>query len=262
MEKKSKIIIIILSVIIALLVLGIIGYIIYDNPFASPKVEEKKKVKKEKKENPNALKGEEKEEIKKHTEEYLSLAKSFPITDVDDVDDQAIFWFLTMKLQNYSEGFAKEEMERLMEKYFKDDINIVYGDINCNVGDGVLYKLDSNSSKYIRVGDHGHGGAGLVAGEMFFEDITKDGDYITVKTQILYSRCDDADTVGPISVYFTKCPDESGNSVVYRTKAEGVEITEEEFKTIKDKVPYTIFKFKISEDKKNYGLVSVEIKDA
>ena len=42
MEKKSKIIIIILSVIIALLVLGIIGYIIYDNPFYKPKVEEKK----------------------------------------------------------------------------------------------------------------------------------------------------------------------------------------------------------------------------
>ena len=269
MEKKSKIIIIILSVIIALLVLGIIGYIIYDNPFYKPKVEEKKEVKKKvKKKDANVVSDEAKEIIKNQINDYIDLAFYFPITNVDDLDDQKVFWFSTMKIDNFLEGFSKEALEEKINKYFKDDISLVYGDINCSVGDGVLFKYDSNNEKYNRVGVHGHGGGIRPRGSIFVQEITKDDEYIVVRTKIIYGE-QAGDTYGPIINYYTVPRSENQNETnkVYNLndpKATNYKekITEEEFKTIKDKVPYTIFKFKISEDKKNYGLVSVEIKDA
>ena len=268
MEKKSRTIIIILSVIIGLLVLGIIGYIIYDNPFYKPKVEEKKKVKKVKKENPNALKEEEKDEINGKINDYIQLAFEFPIADIDELDDQKVFWFSATKIDDYMNGFTKETLEQVISKYFKDDISLVYGDINCSLGDGVFFKYNSETGKYTFTGTHGHGGGAVPRGKIFVEDMTKEDDVITVKSKIVYGE-QAGDTFGPIINYYTvpKYDDQNDSNKVYNLNNPEAtnykkEITEEEFNTIKDKVPYTIFKFKISEDTKNYGLVSVTIKDA
>ena len=271
MNKKTKRIIIILGIVTCLLILGIICYFIFNNANEGKKVKKEEKIEeKAKEEKKDEIAEEEKQKIEKQINDYIALAFSFPIDNVDSLDDQRIFWFLTTKLKDANTGFTKDDLESLMDTYFKKNIMVVYGDIDCPIGDGVFYELDNDSGKYKQVGVHGHGGGTVPRGKAFVREITKDDKYIYVKTQIVYGE-PAGDTFGPIINYYTESKYDAQTSAneVYQLndpKASTFkeEITEEEFNTIKDKVPYTIFTLEINndEDTTKYGLDSVKIENA
>ena len=250
-KKSNKGVIVIIILIIALL--GISGYIIYD------KAINKEESGKEKKE----------PEIKEVTEEKNTLleqinvytpyfADNYPITEKSTLDNQKVLYFASMQLENKFSDFMESDLEKVLEKYFGDNHSYVHEDIQCFLGDGVLYRYDSAKREYFFQDIHGHGGAGIYPAEIYYLDGQKKDEVYTVRVNILYGDyC--YGTCGPVTGYYKSAIDSrNGENPVLGGSGNYYEITEKEYQSVKDNLPVTTFTF-IRDKDGNYGLESVTV---
>ena len=160
-EKSNKGVIVIIILIITLF--GISGYIIYDqviNKEESRKEKKELEIKEVTKEEKNTLL----EQIKVYTPYF---ADSYPITEKSTLDNQEVLYFASMQLENKFSDFMESDLEKVLEKYFGDNHSYVHEDIQCFLGDGVLYRYDSAKREYFFQDIHGHGGAGIYPAEIY-----------------------------------------------------------------------------------------------
>lgn len=253
-KKSNKGVIVIVIIILIIALLGITGHIIYD------KVINKEEIRKEKNE----------PEIKEVTEEEKNtlleqlnvytpyFADNYPITEKSTLDNQDVLYFASMQLENKFSDFMESDLEKVLEKYFGDNHSYVHEDIQCFLGDGVLYQYDSAKKEYFFQDIHGHGGAGIYPAEIYYLDGQKKDEVYTVRVNILYGDyC--YGTCGPVTGYYKSAIDSrNGENPVLGGFGDYYEITEKEYQSVKTDLPVTTFTF-IRDKDGNYGLESVTI---
>ena len=263
MEKKEKnnkgLIVIIIFLVIALV--GTSGYIVYDKVIKKEEpIKEKKDKPEEKEPVVREITEAEKTTLLNQINDYTTyFADSYPLSEKSSFNNQDVLYFASMQLENRFSDFMESDLEKVLEKYFGDNHSYVHEDIQCFLGDGVLYQYDSAKREYFFQDIHGHGGAGIYPAEIYYLDGQKKDEVYTVRVNILYGDyC--YGTCGPVTGYYKSAIDSrNGENPVLGGFGDYYEITEEEYQSVKDNLPITTFTF-IRDKDGNYGLVSVAIK--
>lgn len=184
------------------------------------------------------------------------LADSYPIDNLRSLDNQQALLFALDQLGVTGQDFMESDLEKVLKKYFGDNHPYIHEDIQCFLGDGVLYWYDSAKREYFFQDIHGHGGAGIYPAEIYYLDGQKKDEVYTVRVNILYGDyC--YGTCGPVTGYYKSAVDSrNGENPVLGGLGDYYEITEEEYQSVKDNLPVTKFTF-VKDQNENYGLESV-----
>ena len=202
---------------------------------------------------------EEKELLLAQIKDYTTiLADSYPIDGLGSLDNQQALLFALDQLGVTGQDFMESDLEKVLEKYFGDNHPYIHEDIQCFLGDGVLYRYDSAKREYFFQDIHGHGGAGIYPAEIYYLDGQKKDEVYTVRVNILYGNyC--YGTCGPVTGYYKSAVDSrNGENPVLGGLDDYYEITEEEYQSVKDNLPVTKFTF-VKDQNENYGLESVTL---
>ena len=179
MRNKGLIFVII---ILLLGLCGSVGYIVYDKVMVKDGVIQNE-VKEEK---------QDKEEVtsKALTENDVTtfmrridffntfFSKHYPIEDVSKLSNQdvlslgEIYATRGMYTEGMITGFTGETILEGVTSTIGADYPVKLEDINCHMGDGVLYQYNASTDRYQRVGNHGHDGIGGARNKAFFQDGT------------------------------------------------------------------------------------------
>lgn len=262
-EKKSRKLIVII-VILAIALLASTSYIIYDKVWKKEeKTEEKEKTKTDvpkKEEKERILTEEEQTQIENQIKEYTSaFADSYPIDEETPLENQKALNFALVKRGTLGENIMESDIEKILENYFGKDHSYRHEDIDCFIGDGVLYQYNSAKREYIFQDTHGHGGPGTFTAQIYYIDGTVKDNQYTVNVHILYGDyC--GGVCGPILSYYKTAEDSmNGENPVLGPYEDYHTITNEEYESVKANLPITTFSFEKDEDN-NYGLKAVELK--
>lgn len=208
-EKKvnvERIIIAVLTVIICLLV-GFIAYTYATN--TETKNNNSKKDVTEEKKSEEKEKQLSEEEVKSYFPYIMSFINHFGFNehlDIKDINNKTILQFALKNVylvtKKYpGDGFTKDDIDSVITKFFGKDYKYTIDDVYCHVGDGVLYKYDSNTQQFSRVGEHPHGGGGGSSNKVFFVDAKESNDSLTIKVKILFGDyC--SDSCGPAETFY------------------------------------------------------------
>lgn len=255
---------IILCIILTILLIGSIGYIVYDKLVLDNKISDNKKDKpkaEDKEDVKRSLTDSEQSTLLEQVKVYnASFSDSYPITNIKDLSNQSklYFAFSNLKLNSLS-NFMESDLEKVINKYFGLASEIVYEDIICPIDNKVFFKYDSARRDYSFINDHGHGGSGTYITTNYYVDgnVINEKEII-IDVNIIYSDyC--SDTCGPTTGYYKNVNDalNSTNSLFSPTSDEYT-FTNSDYQKIKDKLDITRFTF-IKDKDGNYGLKSVTI---
>ena len=185
---------------------------------------------------------------------YTAVTAAFTSSSVLGKDSAEIY------AKNGRQELADKELAeiKVLEKYFGDNHPYIHEDIQCFLGDGVLYRYDSAKREYFFQDIHGHGGAGIYPAEIYYLDGQKKDEVYTVRVNVLYGDyC--YGTCGPVTGYYKSAIDSrNGENPVLGGFGDYYEITEKEYQSVKDNLPVTTFTF-IRDKDGNYGLESVTV---
>lgn len=259
-EKDGKTGLIIIIVVLALAVLGLGGYIVYDNYFKEEVKEEEKEIKEEVE--VRELSASEVEEYIEKIEVYNKLLyKYYLVNDKEDISNEVALFFAYKLLTMDKKDITVENVSNVLVDYFGESHDFKLDDINCLIAnDGVLYKYDSENNIYVEGEHYGHGGGEIISSHVNYISSKVEGNRVTLITKNLYERpC--GDTCGPSNVFYGDINDmfDGKNHVVGDPdKDEELLYTDELFDSVKDKVPNATYNF-IVEESGNFYLESVSV---
>ena len=267
-----------LVVVIILLILVIVGlalYICYDKGIVFKKEVSDKTVKEEKKKKAEEntitnLTDADVSSIISQLDVYNSyFSGNYPINNVSELSNQSILEFASRNVTMTNSSFTSSDVDKVVKKYFGNDFKYTNEDINCFVGDGVLYRYDSATGKYAFATDvnHGHGGGGSYRTKTYFQDGTydKNNDIYTLNVKVLYGP-NAGDTYGPVDSFYSNAKDAMEyKNELYKINVDDISgddsgYYDEAYKNVKDKLPITTYTLK-KDGSGNYGLVSIVIKN-
>ena len=265
-KKKNKGFIIVI-VILTILVIALGSYIIYDKVISN-KTDTTEENLNNNDEDENKLENITEDDIKNFSnqiDDYNTyLTDYYPINDINNLNSDIILEFASKMVEkkDYNTSFTKKEMDNIINKYFGSDYSYTLKDINCFLGDGILYKYDTATETYNFYGEHPHGGEGFYRSKYYFLDGTYDketNEYI-INTKVLYASYA-GDTYGPIDYYFSNGSDAKNNeNSIYTVDEKDSEndTYNQAYNEIKDKLPITTYTF-VKDNNDNYALKSVII---
>ena len=257
-KKKSKNIIIVLLVLIICL---LIAYIAYDKLLTKQSPQESKKsvTENEKTEiDDNKEDDKKKEEISKQLTEsdvldyianinkvLVSFANKVPMK-TSDISNDELLEFAFWKAEWKGEQKTAESVSKVIEDIFGKDYSYHLGDIQCFVGDGIIYQYNQAEGTFNRVGEHGHGGGSGYSPRIYFIEGKQTSDTITIKAKVLYGeRC--GDICGPSSYFYDKATYKNGEEI-YKTDNNHDDDYDYVYNEVKDKLPITTFILKKQSD--------------
>lgn len=257
-------------VILSLLLIGNIAYITYDKVYLGKQEEkqddatekkkslQKSKVKKEKITRSLSL-AEEKMLLSQIEYYNMYLSTSYPIEDVKQLENgkKLLFAYAMLEDRRGQKEFMQGELKKQIDAYFGMDSQIVYEDILCDHGDGVLYQYNNATKVFQLEGVHGHEGMEYYASTSFFVNGTvfNDKEYEVVVQTIYHRYC--GGTCGPLLNYYKSADDAKNEKNPVITREEERELTENDYEKVKDQLDKIVFKF-YKDRSGNYGLVSVK----
>ncbi len=254
-----------LVVVIIVLLLGLcgsVGYIVYDKVMVKDSVvsvEEKEK-------------NEEKEKVsvKELTEKDVStfiqkidffntfFSNHYPIEDVSKLSNQDVLLLGEVYAERglYTQGgvtgLTGDMLRESVISIFGADYPLKLEDINCFMGDGVLYQYNSQNNEFHMVGNHGHDGIGGGRNKAYFQDGTYNPETDTYEIHVkVVSSSGCGGTCGPrVDFYDAFHFDKS----IYDTQ----EDTDYDvvYKEVSDKLSIVTYQF-IKNSDGGYGLKSV-----
>ena len=263
-EKKNKGYIITI-IILAVMLVGSIGYIFYSNIVANNDTEKKQDNTNNEnvvdKNSSRELTELEKATIKDNIENFYNiyLSEYYPIDDITDlksIDNQKL---LGIALYNAEEKTV-DNINSYITKYFGNTVTLKHEDYVCPNDNKILYKYDDVNKIYTLSTDHpGHGFVDYVIDS---KSLIIDGNYeneiYTVKVKNLYASAY-GDTYGPIDAYYSSLSDSKNKQnpiIKIDIEDENFVLTDDIIKTYSDKLPTTTYKFKLNSDGQFY-LISV-----
>ncbi len=255
----------ILIVLLTLLFIGNCSYIFYDKVFVVKKketkcIEEKqdedvdKKVERVKR----SLSMAEEKMLLEQIDDYNTyLASFYPISDIKSLSNQQklLFAYLHMEKQGQKE-FMQSEIKKNLEYFFGRNHGVIYEDILCDHGDGVLYTYDKAARVYTFSNEHGHDGISLFQVYTFLIDgsVLDEKEYFVDVKSVYGPYC--SGTCGPVLTYYKSAKDaeERKDALLTREREEG--FTEHDYQKVENQLDTVRFSFQ-KDDRGNYGLTSV-----
>ena len=255
-KKSNNVLVIVLCLIICLLV----AYIAYDKVIVNQKTndkEEQEKVKKEDKETET----ETEKEIEKGTElkesdvlDYITTINDVLVTFGDkvplkttDISNDEILDFAFWKAEWSGEQKTAQAVIKVIEDIFGKDFSYKLGDIQCFLGDGVIYKYNQAEGTYSRTGMHGHGGEGGNRLKIYFIEGKQTSDTITIKAKVLYGE-HYGDTWGPSTYFYSKATQKKDELLYHVEDESHYNDYDFVYNEVKDQLPITTFIFKKQSD--------------
>ena len=273
-EKKQSKGLLIAVIVLTVLVLGLVGYIVYDKEFKEKKennITEKKDKKentesKEKtKDNSRELTNEEKEKfenvINKLNAHFSSL---YPLNNPSTmINNDELLAFVLTEIGYSTQSFTGADVERVKNEYFGNSVKVTNKDIICQLDKQPFYTYNATTNTYTKTDyNHGHDGAGFMEAYYFFDsgNVT-DEKTVTINSKIIYVGYR-AGTWGPTYEIFSNYKDaKSSTNPIYtdESKDEGFEVNDSIYQKVKEKLPTTTYTFEKNSDG-YYDLKSVLVK--
>lgn len=281
--ETNKILIVVI-VILSILLLGTIGFIIYDKIIAQEdtKTEEvQNQIKDDTKTEENQNKQPELKEDKivpiteqkasvmlEQIDTYnLKLSKFYPIDDINKIDSTTVVDMTYTKIPNIryekDANFMQSDLEKVVAKYFGNEYKVIHQDIPCFCNDKIVFKYNSAKRNYTFYGMHGHGGGSLInIGYTYFIDGTYNetqNKYI-INTKVMY-RDSFSDVGGPTTGYYATASDAMNKTnPIYIVNENEIETLQPEtvYNKVKEQIRITSYEFRVDSDG-NYGLTKVSL---
>ena len=248
MKKSKNIIIVLLVLIICLL----IAYLAYDKflPKQEPKEKEEKQV--------TEKKTVEKQLTENDAREYISTINKVLVRfdtipmKTNELDTNGILLFAYLEAdEKTTQGLSK-----VLENTFGKDYSYHLGDIQCPVGDGILYSYNQAEGTFSFYGSHPHGGFGGNRPRVYFVEGKELDDTITIKTKVLYGEgC--GDICGPASYFYDKVSYKVGEEI-YKADENHFDDYDFVYNEVKDRLPITTAIFKKQSDGR-FGLTEITV---
>lgn len=251
--------------VIIILILGLcgsVGYIVFDKVMVKEEV-----VQKEEKEKGKTT------PIKKLTENDATtfirridffntfFSKHYPIEDVSKLSNQDVLLlgeiYATRGLftEGGVSGFTADALREGVVATVGADYPVKMEDINCYMGDGVLYQYNANIDEFHQIGNHGHDGIGVERNKAYFQDGTYNSETDTYEIHVkVVSSYGCGGTCGPRVDFYNGF---DYDKAIYNTE----EDTDYDvvYKEISDKLSIITYSF-IKNSDGGYGLKSVTMK--
>lgn len=193
------------------------------------------------------------EELLNKIDDYNhSFSKEYPINDFAKIDNQEKLnygIYMLTKHENTKNYYKVDDMKDIFTSNFSNNLKVIYEDIDCFAGDGVLYKLNSGTYT-LKSEDHGHGGGPSETIDTYYKDGNKVDNIYKIDVNILYSNyC--SDVCGESSGYYETYDDAMNKTNPVLDNIEDLEEEQNHLKT-------TTFTF--IKKNSNYLLKSVKVK--
>ena len=248
--KKSKNIIIVLLVLIICL---LIAYLAYDKlltkqePQGTTKPKENEKIETGEKDIPKELKESDVQSyIETINKVLVNYADKIPLK-TSDISNEELLEFAFWEAEWKGDQKTAEGVSKVIEDIFGKDYSYHLGDVQCPVGDGIIYQYNQAAGTFTRVGEHGHGGAGGYRPRIYFIDGKQTSDTITIESKVLYGEhC--GDICGPATYFYGKATYDI-NEFIYHVEDEShYDDYDFVYNEVKDKLPITTFILKKQSD--------------
>lgn len=247
-KKSNNVLVIVLCLIICLLV----AFIAYDKLIVNQKAnnkEENEKIKKEEKET-------EKETELKESDvlDYITTLNDVLVSfgaegsiKISDISNDKIIDFAFKKAEWRGEKKTAQDIVKVIEDTFGKDFSYQLVDIECFLGDGVIYKYNQAEGTYSRVGEHGHGGIAGNRLKTYFVEGKQTSDTITIKAKVLYGEfC--GDVCGPSTYFYSKATHKKDELLYHVEDESHYDDYDFVYNEVKDQLPITTFIFKKQSD--------------
>ena len=243
-KKSNNVLVIVLCLIICLLV----AFIAYDKVIVNQKTndkEENEKVKKEEKET-ELKESDVLDHITNINNVLVTFGDKVPLKTTDISNDE-ILEFAFWKAEWSGEKKTAQAVAKVIEDIFGKDYSYKLGDIQCFLGDGVIYKYNQAEGTYSRVGEHGHGGNGGFRPRIYFVEGKQTSDMITIKAKVLYGE-HYGDTWGPSTYFYSKATQKKDELLYHVEDESHYNDYDFVYNEVKDQLPITTFIFKKQSD--------------
>lgn len=273
-EKKQGKGLVIAVIILTILVLGLVGYIVYDKEFKTRNEKEnnitenknnKDKTKTKEKEESRELTQEEKQKfgnvINKLNRHFSSL---YPLSNPSTmIDNDELLAFVLTEIGYSKQSFTGSDVEKVKNEYFGNSVKVTNKDIICPIDKEPFYTYNSSTDTYTKTDyNHGHDGPGFMEAYYFFDsgNVTNEKT-VTINSKIIYVGYRSG-TWGPTYEVFSNYKDARYyTNPIYsdESKDEGFAVNDSIYQKVKEKLPTTAFKFEKNSDG-YYDLISVSVK--
>ena len=146
-EKKVKPSTLILIIIILGVILGFLGYFVYENFFSENKDEY---IRDEDQDILN-IGIRDRNLLLERLEDYLFFANYFPVSNISVISNQDILRFAISRLELNHNDLTRSNVEVIVNIYFADTFDLVFTDIISPTTSEVLYEFDETTETFTRV---------------------------------------------------------------------------------------------------------------
>ena len=270
-KKKSKLGLGILIGLLIAVIIGLTGFIVYDKVLLSDdgnqqienSVQNDNNESEQSKEVTVTLTSVEQENLLSKIDtynKYIGLTKNYPISDVNNLDNNLKIDFLYMQtLDSYAENFTENDLKATANNYFYSGFTFDNENIICSIDNEIEYMYNSSTGDYIYNEEyiHGHEGPNLNRSKSYYvggtyNETTK---LYTFNIKVLYADiC--AGICEPTKGYYS---DNKLSNLVYRVddQVEDFGSFDEVYNNVKEELLVTQYSFYKNSDG-NFVLKSVQ----